>query len=239
MDCLKSFVMLACIMVVSVAITSQGESTDAAPFPEKIDHIVYAVPDLSNGIDAIEKLLGVRPAYGGSHKNQGTHNALVALGPTTYLEIIAIDPESVRPTYGYPFGLGNIERPRLSTWALRVDAIEKVIARSTAEGLKLGSVISLNREKPDGRMLTWKLTNPFKVILDGAVPFLISWGAAPHPASSAPFAGELLSLHIGHPEPEQVRKALSILDSSVKVEKTDAFRLIAVIRAASEVVELQ
>ena len=114
-----------------------------------------------------------------------------------------------------------------------------MIARAAAEGLELGNVLSLSREKPDRSLLTWKLTNPFKVISDVAVPFLIRWGATPHPASSAPFSGELVSLRIGHPEPKQVKQALSILDSSIKVKKADVFRLVAVIKTASVVVELQ
>ena len=102
---LSYFLLLACVVVLGTGTPSFGESTDAAPCLEEVDHLVYAVPDLGKGIDAIEKLLGMRPVHGGSHKNQGTNNALVALGATTYLEIIAIDPESFRPVYGYPFGL--------------------------------------------------------------------------------------------------------------------------------------
>jgi hypothetical protein len=53
----------------------------------RVDHLVYATPDLDRGIDEIEKLLGVRASPGGQHQGRGTRNALVALGPTAYLEI--------------------------------------------------------------------------------------------------------------------------------------------------------
>ena len=57
-----------------------------------IDHLVYATPDLDLGIDTIERLLGVRATPGGQHLGAGTRNALVALGPGTYLEIVGPDP---------------------------------------------------------------------------------------------------------------------------------------------------
>ena len=47
---------------------------------ERIDHLVYAVPDLEKAIKEIEKKFGIAPVKGGQHKSQGTHNALLNLG---------------------------------------------------------------------------------------------------------------------------------------------------------------
>jgi hypothetical protein len=52
----------------------------------QIDHLVFAAPDLEDGVNEVEARFGVRAGDGGQHLGQGTHNKLLALGPTTYLE---------------------------------------------------------------------------------------------------------------------------------------------------------
>ena len=57
-----------------------------------IDHFMYAVPNLDDGIKWAEETFGVPPKFGGVHVGLGTQNALLSLG-STYLELIAPDPE--------------------------------------------------------------------------------------------------------------------------------------------------
>src|SRR5690349_1003202 len=79
----------------------------------RVDHLVWATPDLNRGIDQIENLLGVRPTFGGRHLGRGTHNALLALGNDVYLEIIAPDPEQPDPPTPRAFGVDGVTEPRL------------------------------------------------------------------------------------------------------------------------------
>ena len=93
-----------------------------------IDHLIYGAPDLDNTIDDLERRFGVRAAAGGKHVGIGTHNALLALGPRTYLEVIAPDPDQPSPANPRPFGLDELTSPRLVGWALGCDNIDAAIA---------------------------------------------------------------------------------------------------------------
>src|SRR5262245_22074281 len=103
----------------------------------KVDHLVYATPDLNRGIDEIEKLLGVRASPGGQHPGRGTRNALLALGPATYLEIIGPDPEQALPKTPPPFGIGNLKESRLVTWVVKSDNLEKLRQETVHNGIQL------------------------------------------------------------------------------------------------------
>lgn len=205
----------------------------------RVDHLIYTVPDLDDGIREIEDLLGVRPAVGGRHPDYGTRNALLSLGESIYLEIMAPDPELPRPRGGRLFGLDALERPRLATWVLRDEAIEDTTEWAASRGLDLGPVQAGSRERPDGTVLSWKLTDPYADRLDGAVPFLIAWGDTPHPALGAPRGGELVDLRLEHPEPEMVNSAWSVLGVEAKVEKGHQAQWIATLRTDAGTVVLR
>jgi hypothetical protein len=206
---------------------------------EGVDHLVYAAPRLEDGMEAVARLLGVRPVLGGRHPGFGTHNALVALGPTTYLEVIAPDPGLPPPDRGVLFfDDDGHETARLATWAARSEAIEEAVTALKAAGFDLADIQAGSRETPDGALLSWRLTDPWAPRLGGAIPFLIAWGGTPHPARSAPPAGQLVGMCIEHPEPERVGRALAVLGLETDVRCAERFRLVATIETARGEVEL-
>ena len=218
--------------------------TSRAP-PTAIDHILYGTPDLALGMDRIERLLGVRPIPGGRHPQYGTRNALAAIGPACYLEVMAPDPDLPVPERGVLFGLPELAEPRLVSWVVRCGDIDRV-----AEDAGLGSVSAGRRERDDGSVVSWRLSDPYADRLGGVVPFLIDWGDTPHPAESAPPAGTLVRLRIEHPAPERVRAVLGRLGldtdeddgtPAIEVVGRDAPRLAARIRPRTgvSVVELR
>ena len=220
-------------------ITGQGMAEQDSGRSPAIDHLVYGCATLEQGMDEIEQLLGVRPVVGGRHPQYGTHNALLSLGPTTYLEIIARDPELPKPDHGALVDIPRGGTSRVTTWVLRVDDIEAAAASARRAGVALGQVESGMREKPDGSVLRWQLTDPVAMPMQGAVPFLINWGDTPHPASAVPPGGELVDVRIEHPDAAGVRQALSAIGANVEVVDADEIRIVATIKTGNGVVTLK
>src|ERR1041385_2720536 len=130
-------VLIACVVALSGAIVgAHALQVERHPFPPTADHLVYATPDLQMGVDRIERLLGVRAAAGGQHPGRGTRNALVALGPATYLEIIGPDPEQPTPKEPRPFGIDGLREPRLMAWASKSSNLEQLAGGADRHGVK-------------------------------------------------------------------------------------------------------
>jgi hypothetical protein len=185
----------------------------------RVDHLVFATPDLNRGIERIEDLLGVRATPGGRHPGRGTHNALLALGTDVYLEIIAIDPEQPDPPSRRAFELDGLMGARLVTWAAKSTDLDGLRTRAEASGIRLGRVQEGNRRRSDGVTLSWHYTDPSTVVADGLVPFFIDWGTSPHPAITAPQGARLVELHARHPEPASVLNQLEILGVEMSVTR--------------------
>lgn len=216
-----------------VLLAGCGRSETPPVPPQGIDHIIYAVADLETGMAEIETLLGVRPVVGGRHPQYGTHNALLSLGSSTYLEIIAPAPDMPAPERGYFFGAPS-DISRLAMWVLRTDDIETLSESAAAAGVLLGPIEAGRREKPDGTAIAWRASDPYATPLQGAVPFLIEWGEdTPHPAQSTPPAGELIGLRVEHPRPDDVRRAFDALGVELQITRADAYRLVATVRTLS------
>ena len=186
-----------------------------------LDHLVYAVRDLDAGIAAIERLIGVRATPGGKHTGRGTHNALLSLGTSSYLEIIAPDPDQPTPERPRPFGIDRLREPRLVTWAARVTDIEERVQRAIAAGYEPGPVMPMSRRLPDGSELRWRLTVPPKLGGDGLTPFLIQWDAgATHPSQTAAGGALLSDLQGEHPDPDAVQRMLGALGVDLTVTES-------------------
>jgi hypothetical protein len=182
-----------------------------------VDHLIWGGADLDAEIDRLERLTGVRAAPGGQHPGEGTRNALLRLGPASYLELIAPDPGQPAPPRPRWLGLDGLTKPRLITWAARATGLEQRVAAARAAGIRLGEVRAGRRETSTGRVLAWRLTYPDLRQGDGLVPFLIDWGDSPHPALTAPAGVELVDLHGEHPEPGPVGGWLGALGLGLRV----------------------
>ncbi len=205
-----------------------------------IDHLIYAAPELAAAVEAMERLLGVRPAPGGRHPGWGTANALLALGPDVYLEVIGPDPDQPEPPRPRPFGIDRLSRGRLAGWAVKAADLEARVHASTQQGYAPGRILPGSRRRPDGTLLRWRLVLPDDLALpfDGLIPFLIDWQGAAHPAAAAPPGCTLIDLSAEHPAPEQPRALLDALGVDLALTRGPASRLTAVIETSAGRVEL-
>jgi hypothetical protein len=202
-----------------------------------IDHLIYAAPDLRAAVADVEERLGVRALDGGRHTGLGTHNALLALAPQTYLEIIAADPGQPQPSMPRPFDIDGISHSGLAGWALACDDIDATVARARRNGYDPGEAIDGQRTGPTGTVLHWRMT-PSRTA-DGLVPFLISWGGTEHPARSAPRGVTLETFHLEHPDPPSVVPLLAALGADVEIRPAAIAALVARLRGPNGSVVLR
>ena len=100
---------------------------DSTKLLSRVDHLVYGTPDLEASIRHLEEVLGVKAGHGGQHPGQGTRNAVLALGPTSYLELLGPDPEQPEPDHPRWLGIDDLDAPRLVAWAAKGQALTSIV----------------------------------------------------------------------------------------------------------------
>src|SRR5262245_13436130 len=228
--------LLALVVIMSGIGTSAAHPQDA--ILSRVDHLIYATPDAERTVDMFRQHLGVEATPGGSSPDRGTHNALIALGPTTYLEIVAPDPRQEHPSHP-PWWSPGLRKPHLVQWAMKGSDLEHVRSLASQNGVPLGEILTGSRERPDGVLLSWRFTSPRQPVADGIVPFFIDWGDSPHPASSSVQGARLIALRAEHPEDRKVGEMLQRLGIDLPLSRGPRPALIAIIKGPCGRVELK
>ena len=236
---LQTYEVLLFAVLALMTTTNVAGQRASAKLVSRVDHIVYATPDLKRGVEEIEKLLGVRATAGGQHPNRGTRNALLSLGPTTYLEILAPDPDQPPPQESRPFGLDELKESKIVAWFIKSPDLQRLRDEAIRKRVPLGEVKSGSRLRPDGVQLLWRYTDPSVRLADGIVPLFIDWGNSPHPADTAAKGATLISLRAEHPDALGVRAMLRRLGLNLRVKRGPTPALIAVIEGPRGRVELR
>jgi hypothetical protein len=231
--------LLTCLVAVVMLSVAAGAQRGGDEVLAKVDHLVYATPDLDLGVKTIEGLLGVRATAGGQHPGLGTRNALIALGPSTYLEIIGPDPNQPRPATARRFGIDDLKAPQIVGWVAKGTELEQVVSSARKAGVGLGGVIAGSRKRPDGTVLSWRYTDPAVVLEHRLIPYFIDWGSSPHPASTAPRGAMLVAFRAEHPDAGRVQGMLRQLGLNLMVQKGARPALIAIIDSPKGRVELR
>lgn len=198
----------------------------------KLDHLMYAVPDLELGMQQIHELTGIEPVMGGSHPGVGTRNALLSFSADQYLEIIAPDPEqNLAGTTGEL--LARNPNSGLRAWAVASDDLAAVRDAAATQNVAARDIINMARTTPDGVALAWQLL----FLNEPHWPFFIDWQNSPHPALTAPQGCQLSNFVVTTPDPQQYAALLAKLDLQVEV-KEGTFGFSAKLTTPNGVVEL-
>jgi hypothetical protein len=149
-----------------------------------------------------------------------THNHLLRLGETSFLELIAIDPSAPAPARPRWFQLDDPAlqaelriAPRLITWVVRTGHIAEVFLASSQP---LGAIEPMQRGD-----LRWLITipNDGALVDAGMVPSVIQWPHGPPPGSRMPDLGCTLErLEAAHPDPVSYRRDLASIGADRHVE---------------------
>jgi hypothetical protein len=209
-----------------------------------LDHLVVGARTLDEGVAWCEATLGITPGPGGRHALMGTHNRLVNLSsdtfPSSYLEIIAIDPVAPPPGRTRWYDLDDealqaalADGPQLIHWVARSSNLQADLRALSSAGWDGGEAIHVERGelrwqisvRPDGRRLC-----------GGVLPTLIQWESK-HPCDDMPAGAVRLQSLKGEGLPESVMRALKPEGLDVQ-PKLPASRLKAVFSAGNGLVEL-
>ncbi len=192
-----------------------------------LDHLVLGTSNLAKGAAWLERFFGTTLSPVGSHARMGTHNRLLSLGPSCYLELIAIDPAGQTPFMKRWFGLDTPDvreriatKPRLLGWVARTTDIESLTAKTA--GL-LGNVHAMERNN-----FKWRITIPDDgyPVEAGLIPNLIQWDSPAHPCERLPDLGCRFEwMEAAHPNPAKVAYLLNELGvaNAMKVTPTPPY----------------
>lgn len=176
-----------------------------------LDHIAVSATTLAEGVAHVEAVLGVALAGGGQHVYMSTHNRVLGLGPSEYLEVIAIDPDA--PSVPQPrwFRLDEFcAAPRLTNWIVRVDDLDRALAQAPVGA---GQAVDLARGE-----YHWRMAVPAdgRLPYDECWPALIEWQGGLKPQDRLAEAGcRLQRLEVAHPEAVAIAAGLRLADPRV------------------------
>ena len=174
----------------------------------ELDHITVIAPSLEEGVAHVQECLGLTVPFGQRHPYMGTHNHLLQLGKSLYLEVVAIDPDGINPNRKRWFGLDDQAKVRadwdaglrLRGWVARTKEIEKVLHRHRET---FGEKVPLPADEP---LFLFSIPDDGSLPLNGAAPSIIDrFGKPRSMENTLDLGARLKSFTLEHPEPEQIK----------------------------------
>lgn len=188
-----------------MAQATQGAGKERASL--HLDHLTVIAPTLAEGVSHVRACLDLDVPLGQRHDYMGTHNHLLQLGDSVYLEIVALDPAGRSPGRPRWFGLDDQKSlraawdagRRLRGWVARTDAMDAVLAGREA---LFGRKVALPFVDP---AFDFAIPDDGSLPLEGALPSIIDRrGKQRSMAAMADLGARLKSLVLEHPDPSAI-----------------------------------
>jgi hypothetical protein len=143
----------------------------------RIDHPIIAVRDLDQAVSACTAL-GFSVVPGGRNPGLGTYNALIRFG-LDYLELLSVDDRAACLA-SHPRGhelvrFLDTHMGGLLSFVVASDDLDADIVRAEANDWQPGRPTAMQRVRPDGTVLRWRLLMPGEESFRQPWPLLIEW----------------------------------------------------------------
>lgn len=143
---------------------------------ERFDHAVIGLSDPAAGVEAFRRL-GFEVTEGGQHPTLGTRNAIVRFG-LDYLELLWVEhPETARERGKFGNELLSFleESSGLVGYVLAGARLEEQVDGFRDLGVGSEGPFEMDRIRPDGKRLEWRLLVPGGTPWRKPWPYLIDW----------------------------------------------------------------
>lgn len=142
----------------------------------RFDHIVIGVQDIPAAVEAYKKL-GFDVAEGGRHPSIGTRNAIIRFG-LDYIELLAVEDKEqayASGSFGAEFADALENSTGLIAFVLASNNLDEEAAGLARIKQPAQGPFEMDRVRPDGRTLNWRLVIPGGSPWRKPWPFLIEW----------------------------------------------------------------
>jgi len=167
-----------------------------------LDHVALGINDLDAGMQEVQRLTGVRPKKVGTDAQLGTHSAVIGLGDTAFLEIIApdpkADPDRIDPDLKSRV-VDRLQKMDVLTpfiWAIGTSNLERTILFARRAGSHGSEIMPGIRKQGWGRKTEWtwaRVQRPKSRV----TPIFIQWDEDTKPPQDrAPQGCTLEVLHV-------------------------------------------
>ncbi|MEM7531810.1 MAG: VOC family protein [Chloroflexota bacterium] len=143
----------------------------------RFDHVLVAVQDLDHTINHYRTRLGLDANPGGRHTGRGTHNGIVRFG-LDYIELLAVYDVDEIKTAGKRVLLHDYLQTHeggMLAYCLATDDIDTLATHFAQVGLDAVGPFAMQRTRPDGLTLNWRLLIPDGTGYRRPWPFFIQW----------------------------------------------------------------